>query len=424
MDQATRYDAVVIGAGPAGSTAAALIRQQGHSVLLLDREKFPRFRIGESLMPATYWTLERLGVLGKMKHSHFPPKQSVQFFASSGKSGSPFYFDEIDDHESSQTWQVDRAEFDQMLLDHARDLGVEVRLGANVKDVVFEDGRAVGVEVDTAGSSEDARETIRAKVVVDASGQTALISRKLGLKRTDPVLRHCAFFSRFKGARRDTGRDEGATLILQTSHPKTWFWYIPLPADQVSVGVVGPVEHLLKGRQGRPQRVFDEEAASCPALLARIDGAEQSMEVMVMRDFSYVSSQIAGDGWVSCGDAFGFLDPIYSSGVFLALKSAEMAADSVNEGLARGDLSGRVLGRHGDEYLAGMEAMRKLVYAYYDERFSFARFLEEHPEARDGLVNLLVGNVYRKPSDVLFEAMAQTIELPEERRLRPLEEAR
>jgi geranylgeranyl reductase family protein len=415
------YDVIVVGAGPAGCTAASLVGREGHAVLMLDREQFPRFRIGESLMPATYWTLERLGLLSKMKLSQFPKKYSVQFFSPSGRSGVPFYFTEIDDHESAQTWQVDRADFDQMLLDHARESGVEVRLGANVKDVYVDDGRVAGVVVDE-GNGE--RRTLRAKVVVDASGQTALISRKFGLKEHDPRLRHAAFFTRYRGAQRDSGIDEGATLILKTSHPRTWFWYIPLPDDQVSVGVVGPIERLLKGREGDPQQVYDEEAATCPALLERIRDAEQVMDVMVMRDFSYISGQIAGDGWVAAGDAFGFLDPIYSSGVFLALKSGEMAADSVNEALRLDDFSGARLGRHGPDYVAGMEAMRKLVYAYYDDKFSFAEFLDRHPECRTQLVNLLVGNVYRVSSDELFEAMAEMSELPQARQLRPREGAR
>jgi flavin-dependent dehydrogenase len=388
-------------------------------VLLLDREEFPRFRVGESLMPATYWTLERLGVLPKLKASRFPKKFSVQFFSGSGKSSVPFYFCDLEDHESSQTWQVDREEFDQMLLDHARDSGVEVRLKANVKDVVLDGTQARGVLAEIDG----AQRSIGAQVVVDASGQTALVARKLGLKNLDPQLKHASFFTRYRGAARDEGVDEGATLILQTTRPRSWFWYIPLPDDQVSVGVVGPVDQLLKGRDGDPQKVYDEEVETCPALVERIRDAEQVMDVRVMRDFSYISHRIAGDGWVMAGDAFGFLDPIYSTGVFLALKSAELAADSILEAFERDDFSGKVLGRHGDEYVAGMESMRKLVYAYYDENFSFARFLKEHPDCHDDLVHLLIGNVFRRKVDGLFDAMGRMCELPQARRLAPLEEA-
>jgi flavin-dependent dehydrogenase len=412
------YDVIVIGGGPAGSTAATLVARAGHDVLLLDRERFPRYRLGESLMPATYWTLSRLGVLDKVKNSGFPRKYSVQFFSKSGRSGTPFYFRDTEPHDSSQTWQVDRAGFDQMLLDNAREAGVEVCQRANVKDVLFEGDRATGVDVELNGEQ---RSQPRATVIVDATGQTALISRKLKLKQVDPKLRHASLYTRYRGAVRDAGIDEGATLIMHTREERSWFWYIPLPDDQVSVGVVGPIDYLITRREGNPRQIFDDEVALCPALEARIRGAERLMEVGAIRDFSYISKRIAGNGWVLAGDAFGFLDPIYSSGVFLALKSAEDAADSINEALERRDFSAEQLGRHGDAYLAGMEAMRKLVYAYYDSSFSFAVFFKRFPQCREDVVNLLIGNVFRKPPGELFESMSEMCELPEARTLTPVE---
>lgn len=407
------YDVVVVGGGPAGATAATITAQHGHDVLLVDREVFPRFRIGESLMPATYWILERLGVLERMRESAFPKKYSVQFYSGDGRSAAPFYFSEFDGHESSQTWQVDRCAFDAMLLDNAVEHGVAVRQGVNVREVRFEGGRAVGVRIEDADGRS---RSVDAKVVVDATGQNAMLSRKLGLRRVDPKLRHAAYYTRYRGARRGEGRDEGATLIYWTESERTWFWFIPLPSGVDSVGVVGPIEELRQSGE-TPKDVYERQLAQCPKLVERLGGAERLQEIDVIRDFSYVSNRIAGDGWVLAGDAFGFLDPMYSTGVFLAMQSGEFAADAIDDALRAGDPSGDRLGAHGDRYLAGMEAMRRLVYAYYDPEFHFAKFLKRFPDCRQPLVDLLVGNVYRRPTDGLFESMAEMCALPESRRL-------
>jgi len=395
------FEVVVVGGGPAGAAVATLVAQAGRDVLLLERASGPRFKIGESLMPATYWTFQRLGVLEKMRQSFFPKKFSVQFFTHDGRATSPFYFFENEDHPSTQTWQVMREDFDRLLLDNAAEHGAEVRFGANVREVLFEDGRAVGVKVEEEGESRE----IRSRVVVDATGQSAFLSRQLGLREVDDCLRNVSYFTHFEGAQRGYGIDEGATLILHTRNQDSWFWFIPLPEDRVSVGVVGPVDYLVAGGDGDPQRVFERELELCPPLRERLEGARQVREVQVAKDFSYVSRRIAGDGWVMVGDAFGFLDPIYSSGVFLALKSGEMAADAIVEGLEADDVSGSRLGAFQERYVEGMKAIRKLVYAYYDREFSFSRFLERFPECREPVVDLLVGNVYRKDVDGLMEAL-------------------
>lgn len=405
----TEHDVIVIGGGPGGAAAATLVAQRGHEVLLLERSAEPKFKIGESLMPATWWTLERMGMIPKLLASHFPRKHSVQFFGKTGKASSPFYFQETNPHESSVTWQVLRSEFDAMLLDNAQEHGVEVRRGVAVKDVLFERDRAVGVRLDSG-------DTLSSRVVVDATGRSAFLGRKLGLMRRDPELRKASLFTHYEGALRDPGIDEGATLVLHTDDASGWFWYIPLPEDRVSVGVVGSVEQLVSSREGDPQTVFDEEVARCAEVMRRIAGSRQVMPVQVLNDFSYRSSSIAGDGWVLVGDAFGFLDPIYSSGVFLALKSGELAADSIHAALEAGDLSGGRLGAFGPELLAGMEAMRKLVYAFYEPDFSFSKFLARFPGCRNDLIHLLVGNVFR-PTNGFFRSMGQMARLPEEARL-------
>jgi len=409
------YDVVVIGGGPAGSTAATLVaREGGRRVLLVDRERHPRFRIGESLIPATWFTLRRLGMLEALAASAFPRKHSVQFYTADGRSSRPFYFSDVDPHESSVTWQVDRATFDAMLLAHAGACGVEVRQGVNVLDVTFEGARATGVRVELPDGS---RREIGCRVVVDASGQTGFLSRQLGLKVLDPMLLNAAVFSRYRGVVRDPGIDGGATLVLRTRDSRAWFWFIPLPDDVLSIGVVGPLDHMVTGRAGSPQQILDAELAKCPALLKRMTHATQVADVRVLRDFSYISKRIAGDGWVLAGDAFGFLDPIYSTGVLLAFKGAELAAEGILEGFRRDDFSAAVLGRHGPGFVEGMEALRKLVYAYYHPTFSIARFSKRRQEYRRLVTQMLMGHVFGTPLQGLFAALGEEVELPESRRL-------
>ena len=415
------YDVIVIGGGPGGCTVATLVADAGHKVLLVERGRFPRFHIGESLMPESYWVLKRMGMLPKMQASHFVKKYSVQFTNASGKDSAPFFFDEMNPHECSQTWQVVRSEFDQMMLDHAREHGVEVWQEANVTEVIFEPPsngdalpRATGVVVNVAQppSAVSQSRSISAKVVVDATGTSALISKKLGIRRPDPKLRKASIFAHFRGARRDEGKNEGATLVLSTTHQDGWFWYIPLPNDIVSVGVVGDLDRLITGRDN-PEQTLQEEIAECRGLDGRMTDAVRVSPVHVLSDFSWRATRCAGEGWLLVGDAFGFLDPIYSSGVFLALKSGQMAADCINEAFERNDFSGAQLGKWGPVLSEGMHLMRKLVYAFYTRDFSFGQFMRKHPELKRNLVELLIGDVFRPEADRLFDTMAREIDLPD-----------
>ncbi|MCA9081992.1 MAG: FAD-dependent oxidoreductase, partial [Planctomycetaceae bacterium] len=306
------YDVVVIGGGPAGATVATLLAEQGHSVVVLERHEFPRFHIGESLIPETYWTLERLGLVEQLKASAYPKKYSVQFVSDGWKESAPFYFDMHNPHESSQTWQVERADFDKMLIDNAVSKGAVVRTGAQVLDVLFDGDRAVGVRVklaDALGQASDSRE-IRAQVVVDATGTSTFLVNRLGLKKSDPVLQKGTIWSYFKGALRDPGKDEGATIILQTEGKRSWFWYIPLRDDIVSVGCTGAMNYMFpKGGGSSPEATFQRELERCPALQKRLANATRCMDFYTTKDYSYRSTQPAGDGWALCGDAFGFIDP-------------------------------------------------------------------------------------------------------------------
>ncbi len=390
-------DVVVVGGGPAGSTVSTLLAQRGVKVKLYEREKFPRFHIGESLIPETYWVFRRLNMLDKMKASPFVKKFSVQFVNAAGKESAPFYFHDNKPHECSQTWQVIRSEFDTMMLDNARAHGVEVVQPGRVLEVLFEGERAVGVRVQTDDGRED---TVHAKVVVDASGQSTMLQNRFKLRLWDPILNKGAIWTYYRGAYRDTGRDEGATVVIQTTNKKGWWWYIPQHDNTVSVGVVAPFDYLFKGR-GSHEKVYEEEVAACPAVQRRIAGAERVVGYFATKDYSYRSRQVAGDGWVLVGDAFGFLDPLYSSGVLLALKSGELAADAIADGLAKGDTSAAQLGRWGDMFNKGVDRMRRLVCEYYDG-FSFGRFIKAFPHLRGKVTDLLIGDLFDDKVDEVW----------------------
>ena len=327
------YDTIVIGGGPAGSTVATLVAEQGHRVLLLEREAEPKFKIGESLIPATYWTFKRLGMLEKLRSSHFPQKYSVQFYSRTGKASTPFYFFQTNPHESAVTWQVLRSEFDEMLLDNAKEKGVEICRGASVREVLFDGDTATGVVTQNPNGT---RETLHATVIVDSTGQRSLIGRQLNLNTTEANLKMASLFTHYEGGHRDEGIDEGATLILHTEEKDSWFWSIPLPYNRTSIGVVGELDYLLQNRRDadgklNAQKIFTEELEKCAPLKQRLEGAKQLFPIQSTKDFSYRASRIAGNNWVLVGDAFGFLDPVYSTGLFLALKSGEMAADVIIE---------------------------------------------------------------------------------------------
>ena len=390
----------MIGGGPAGSTVSTLMAQQGLRVQLFEREKFPRFHIGESLIPETYWVLGRLGMLEKMRASHFVKKHSVQFVNAKGRESAPFYFYDNKPHECSQTWQVVRSEFDRMMLENAREHGVDAHEGVQVTEVLFEGDRARGVVIRAADGST--RE-VRAQVVVDASGQSGLIQQKFKLRVWDPSLNKGAIWTYWEGAYRDSGRDEGATMVIQTANRQGWFWYIPLHENRVSVGVVAPFDYLFKGR-GSKEQTYQEEVDGCEAIRKRVAGARRITGHFATRDYSYRATQVAGDGWVLVGDAFAFLDPLYSSGVLLALRSGEMAADAIVEGLKSGDTSAAQLGKWGPAFNQGVDRMRRLVCEFYDG-FSFGRFVKKYPHLRGTVTDLLIGDLFTDRVDQVWQPL-------------------
>ena len=296
--------------------------------------------------------LKRLNMLPKMQQSHFVKKYSVQFVNASGKLSAPFYFWDNKPHECSQTWQVVRSEFDQMMLDNAREHGVTAHEGVRVLDVLFEGDRAVGV---TIQDEDGTRRDVRAKVVVDASGQTGLIQNRLRLRVWDPVLNKGAIWTYWEGAYRDTGRDEGATMVLQTrEQARAGSGTSRCTTTSSASASSAPFDYLFKNR-GSYEQTYHEEVERCPAVKERVATATRVTGYFATKDYSYRATQVAGDGWVLIGDACGFLDPLYSSGVLLALKSGELAADAIVEGLA----TGRHVGRAARQVGAGLQPGRR-----------------------------------------------------------------
>jgi flavin-dependent dehydrogenase len=393
-------DVLVIGGGPAGSTVSTLLAQHGVKVSLYERERFPRFHIGESLIPETYWVFERLKMLDKMRASPFVKKYSVQFVSATGRESAPFYFHDNKPHECSQTWQVIRSEFDMLMLDNAREHGVDVHQPCRVQEVLFDGDKAVGARIQNEDGS---RHEVHAKVVVDASGQSTMLQNRFKLRLWDPVLNKGAIWTYWKGAYRDTGKDEGATIVLQTANRRGWWWYIPQHDDTISVGVVAPFDDLFKGR-GSHEQVYNEEVELCPAVKKRIHMGERATGFFATKDYSYRSKEVAGNGWVLIGDAFGFLDPLYSSGVLLALKSGQLAADAIAEGLKKGDVSAAQLGQWGPNFNKGVDRMRRLVCEFYDG-FSFGKFVKTYPHLKGTVTDLLIGDLFDDRVDKVWEPL-------------------
>lgn len=404
------YDVIVMGGGPAGSTVASLLAREGRKVVLFEKEEFPRHHIGESLMTDTFRTFERMGFLEKMKESPFVRKYSVQFANPEGKESRPFYFFEANHHESAVTWQVTRAVFDKMLIDHAEEQGARVYQGTMVKQVLFDGDRATGVEVQM---KDGTIEKFSAQVIVDATGQRAMLSNRFGWRVRDPKLKKAVLYSYFKGAHREPDLNGGATLVLRTERGSNgWFWYIPLDNDITSVGVVADPEYLVKGRGKDLAKIFQEEVEKCEPCRRRVADAERVDKIYSIIDYSYRSMHCAGNGFILIGDAYGFLDPIYSSGVLLALKMAELASDAIHDAFNHDDFSAERLGQFQVKLDNGIESMRKLVHAFYSEDFSFSQFLKKYPEQRVNIINLLIGDVFKQGVDDIYGPMSEFAEIP------------
>ena len=390
----SELDVVVVGGGPAGSTAGALLARAGRKVRIYDREHFPRFHVGESLLPQSEPLLRRLGVWEQLAAAGFQRKWGAHFtFEPDGGSNRITFAGGLGRKPPPQAFQVRRAEFDHLLLRNAAAQGAEIHEGVEVQTVRFDGDRAVGVRVRRADGVE---EDVDARVVFDATGREAMLGGQLKIRERDPVLRQAAMFSHYRGARMGLGREGGDILVV--GGPAGWYWMIPLDAETTSVGVVFP-GGVMAERRGRPlAELYEELLAASPEVAGRIAGAERIEDVHPLADFSYRLRRFAGDGWVTVGDAACFLDPVFSSGVHVALTTAASAADVVAAALAaKGRLDAADLAGYERFSRRGLDRFRRYILGYYDPAF-VGIFATEPPfeAVRAAVVSALAGGVFHQ----------------------------
>ena len=404
------YEAIIIGGGPAGASSATILAEYGHRVLILEREKFPRYHIGESLIPFTFQPLQRLGMIPKMKQSHFVKKYSVTFVQPDGARSQPFYFFNRYDRDTvAQTWQVLRSEFDQMMLDNAREKGAEVREETTVNRMLMEDGKVVGVEAtDKSGRTYE----VRAPITLDCSGKEAFASNRNGWRLRDPYLNKIAVWTYYQDSKRGEGIDEGDTTVAFVPD-KGWFWHIPQHNRMTSVGVVAEGKYLTRDGVKDPKAIFQREVEENAWIKDRLSTGQSTGEYFITSEYSRHSRYCASPGLVLVGDAFAFLDPVFSSGIMLALKSGHLVGEAVHEGLVAGDLSPARFTDYSAALRQGIENMRKLVYAFYNPAFSFRQVIERYPDAGGQITDCLSGDV-NKDYTVLWDRIREFVPLPDD----------
>jgi flavin-dependent dehydrogenase len=376
-------DVLVIGGGPAGSTAATLLARKGFSVTLLERERFPRFQVGESLLPYNNDLFARLGVTVPMAKGSFTPKYGAGFVTADGALGYTFRFVENLPEAYHSSFQVKRAEFDELLLRNAAASGVDVREGVAVTAVDLVDPKRATV---TCANGE----RIEARFVVDASGHGAFLGNRLGDKEEVAELKKVAVFAHYKNVPRPEGRDAGNTIIVVLRD--AWFWLIPVSADTMSVGLVVGQDHL-RACGLSPEELLERTIDGAPYLAERMKDAERVTPVYVRRDFSFMMKRRTGKNFALIGDAAGFLDPIFSTGVFMAMKSADIAADAIEQRLRHGSM--RLLRRYDRSFQSAMNKYFRFIANFYRREF-LEVFLQ--PKTDYGLIpvitGILAGNIF------------------------------
>jgi len=366
-------DVVVIGGGPAGSTASAWLARAGRRVILLERDTFPRFHIGESLLASVNGPLRAIGADELVRASGFPEKWGATFSTHLGRVERYADFAIATEVPQPQTWQVPRERFDELLLRHAATCGVDVREHHRVMQCAFD---SEGVSINATHSATSV--TLRAPVVIDASGRAALLAHTFGLRVDEPDLANVAVFSHYAGVPRASGRRSGDIRVIARAD-LGWFWLIPISQELMSVGVVLPQAVFKALPRMEPEVLLSQMIADTPAVTRLMAHAERRWPVRVERDFSYGAKAYAGDRWIVVGDAGSFLDPVFSSGVAIAMESGLEGAQAVESGLSSGNLSSRTFRRFDRRQCGRYRSFRRFVLGFYTSAFRDLFFSPEPP---------------------------------------------
>jgi len=373
----TRYDFdfAVAGGGPAGSSTATSLGQRGHSVILFERETFPRFHIGESLLSTANDAFAALGVTKQIESASFPAKWGARLFTHDGQSGRYVDFTDVREVTRPQTYQVCRQEFDRILLERAREVGVHVREGCNVTGCEFAPDAAI---LDVASRVDGATARLHVRAVVDATGRGGLLARKFNLRTEEPRLANIAIFSHYTNVPRLEGpRPDDIRLVARSD--AGWFWLIPISKELTSVGVVLPKALYRKLANGSPDATLNRTISDTPIVAELMREARREWPVRVEKDFSYSASAYAGDRWILAGDAGSFLDPVFSTGVSIAMESGIEAAAALHRALMRNDFSASRFAAFSRRQRKRFETFRRFVTGFYTPQFRDIFFSPEPP---------------------------------------------
>jgi flavin-dependent dehydrogenase len=374
-DASYDFDFAVAGGGPAGSSAAISLGQHGRSVVLFEREPFPRFHIGESLLSTANDAFVALGVRNKIEAACFPEKWGARLYTHDGQSGRYVDFTEVREVTRAQTFQVCRQEFDRILLERAREVGVDVRENCNVSACEFSTDAAI---LGVASRDDGATSRVRVRAVVDATGRAGLIARKFNLRTDEPRLANIAIFSHYTNVPRLEGpRPDDIRLLARSD--AGWFWIIPISKELTSVGVVLPKALYRRLANGSSEETLNKAIADTPSVAKLMREARREWPVRVEKDFSYSASAYAGDRWILAGDAGSFLDPVFSTGVSIAMESGIEAAAELHRALARNDFSASSFAAFSRRQRKRFESFRRFVVGFYTPQFRDLFFSPQPP---------------------------------------------